>query len=236
MSVKILDVFFQDLYYFIFIIKYSFGSSCWGFFEDSFSMSFLTIPLTIIFIAVTILYVTIPFLQSKFILSKICCFQACFYSITVGHIILELKIAAIFKCPVAIFDAMLVPAPAPPISNTLFCDSMQFIFMPFSNNIYITISIFQYSQSLFQTLCIKVTSVLFIIFFMLLFNIYEPVLDGLKFRLEQPLMLKFMGDVKNSIWLHLEAVVDLQCFLGFCLHDLFKTLMSGSWCLVVMSH
>ena len=173
------------------------------------------------------------------------------YSVTVFLIILKLKIVKLliipFKCPVAIFDAMFVPAPGPQIlstygirlvSNTLFCDSMQFIFMPFSNihiiKILFFLNINYESHTVFLTLRIQITSVLYIFFFMLPFNKYEPFLDCLKFRLEQPLIFFSFSEAKNGTWLHLKAVVSLQCLLRFFLHDLFKMLMRGSCCLVVM--
>ena len=109
------------------------------------------------------------------------------------------------------------------LSNT-----MLHIFMPFSNMIVWT---YHYPDSLSLTLCIKVASVLartVLIDTMFVFNIYEPVFDGLKFRLKQPMKLFLIGYMQNSIWKHLEAVVNLHHSLTFSLHDDLKTLMCRS--------
>ena len=101
--------------------------------------------------------------------------------------------------------------------------------MPFSD--IICIAIFDYPDSLSFTLCIKVASVLALIptiVTMFVFNKYEPVFDGLKFRLKQPLKLFFMSYTQKSIWKQLKPVVNLHHSLAFSLHDYLKTLMCRS--------
>ena len=108
-------------------------------------------------------------------------------------------------------------------------NSMEVIFMPFSDKI--TQLTYHYPDSLSLTLCIKVASVHArpgLIDTMFVFNIYEPVFDGLKFRLKQPLKLFVIGYMQNCIWKHLEAVVNLHHSLAFSLHDYLKTLMCRS--------
>ena len=77
----------------------------------------------------------------------------------------------------------------PPLTATVplfLSNSMQFIFMPFSeilNEKLTEIFGYDYPDSLSLTLCIKVASVLAIIpkkETMFVFNIYEPIFDGLK--------------------------------------------------------
>ena len=100
--------------------------------------------------------------------------------------------------------------------------------MPFSDILELT---YHNPDSLSLTLCIKVASVLalnLIIDTIFVFNIYEPVFDGLKFRLKQPLKLFVIGYMQNCIWKHLEAVVNLHRSLTFSLHDYLKTLMCRS--------
>jgi hypothetical protein len=83
---------------------------------------------------------------------------------------------------------------------------MQVIFMPFSDKL--TKLAYQYPDTLSLTFCIKVASVLVLktsIVTIFVFNIIEPVFDGLKFRLKQPLKLFVIGYMQNSIWKHLEA-------------------------------
>jgi hypothetical protein len=95
----------------------------------------------------------------------------------------------------------------------------------------LVIATVRYPDSLSLTLCIKVASVLTltpILDTMFVFNIYEPVFDGLKFRLKQPMKLFLIGNMQNSIWKHLEAVVNLHHFLAFPLHDDLKTPMCRS--------
>ena len=122
----------------------------------------------------------------------------------------------------------------PPVTATIvphfLSNSMQVIFMPFPDMLK-RIFVHHYPDSLSLTLCIKVASVLalnLIIDTMFVFNIYEPVFDGLKFRLKQPMKLFLIGYMHNSIWKHLEAVVNLHHFLAFSLHDDVKTLMCRS--------
>ena len=118
----------------------------------------------------------------------------------------------------------------PPIAGTIVplfhTYPMQLIFMPFSNMLAITIV--QYPDSLSLTLRINVASVLawpLIIVTIFVFNIIEPILDGLKFRLKQPLKLFVIGYTQNSVWKHLKAVVNLHRSYAFSLHDYLKTLM-----------
>ena len=122
----------------------------------------------------------------------------------------------------------------PPLDDTIaplfLSNSMLIIFMPFSEKL-TEIFGYDYPDSLSLTLCIKVASVLartVLIDTMFVFNIYEPVFDGLKFRLKQPMKLFLIGYSQNCIWKHLEAVVNLQHFLAFSLHDFLKTLMCRS--------
>ena len=122
----------------------------------------------------------------------------------------------------------------PPVTATIvplfLSNSMQVIFMPFPDMLK-RIFIFHYPDSLSLTLCIKVASVLartVLIDTIFVFNIYEPVFDGLKFRLKQPLKLFDIGYTQNCIWKHLEAVVNLHHSLAFSLHDDLKTLMCRS--------
>jgi hypothetical protein len=75
----------------------------------------------------------------------------------------------------------------PPLTVTtlplLLTNPMQLIFMPFSDILELT---YHYPDSLSLTMCIKVASVLalnLIIDTIFVLNIYEPVFDGLKFRL-----------------------------------------------------
>jgi len=99
--------------------------------------------------------------------------------------------------------------------------------MPFSEKL-IGIFGYEYPDSLTLTLCIKVASVLAlkpIILTIFVLNIYEPVFDGLKFRLKQPLKLFVIDYMQNSIWKHLEAIVNLHNSLALSLHDYLKTLM-----------
>ena len=123
-----------------------------------------------------------------------------------------------------------LPQPTVTIVPLLLSNSMQVILMPFSEKLIRTI-IYHYPDSLSLTLCIKVASVLAlipVIDTMFVFNIYEPVFDGLKFRLKQPLKLFVIGYMQNCIWKHLEAVVNLHHSLTFSLHDYLKTLMCRS--------
>jgi hypothetical protein len=104
--------------------------------------------------------------------------------------------------------------------------------MPLSN-IHFRIASYQYPDSLSSTSCIKVATVLALalapsIETIYVFNIYEPVFDGLKFRLKQPLKPWFLGDVQNRSWENSKAVVNLKYSLAFSLHDNLKTLMRGS--------
>ena len=105
-------------------------------------------------------------------------------------------------------------------------DSMNFIFMPFSK--FSKVIKPYYSHSLFLTLRIQIASVPSTSSLLFPTNICEPVLDGLKFRLEQPFMPFIICYLEKSFWEHLKAVVNLSCFLAFSLHDLLKTLMGGS--------
>jgi hypothetical protein len=101
--------------------------------------------------------------------------------------------------------------------------------MPFSDKLEITIC--HYPDSLSLTLCIKVASVLGLTPFIdtiFVFNIYEPVLDGLKFRLKQPMKLFVIGYMKNSIWKQLEAVVNLHRSRAKSLQENLKMLMCRS--------
>ncbi len=93
--------------------------------------------------------------------------------------------------------------------------------MPFPDKL-IRRFVYQYPDSLSLALRIKVACVLAVLkvkdrIFVL--NIHVPVFDGLKFRLKQPLKLFVIGYMQNSIWKHLEAVVNLHHFLTISLHD-----------------
>ena len=108
-------------------------------------------------------------------------------------------------------------------------NSMQLIFMPFSDML--AIIMVHYTDSLSLTLCIKVASVLSLmpnIVTIYVFKIFELVCDGLKFRLKQPLKLFDISNTQNCIRKHLEAVVNLYHSLKFSLHDYLKTLMCRS--------
>jgi hypothetical protein len=96
------------------------------------------------------------------------------------------------------------------------------------------------SDSLSLIFCIQIASViarlkrasvitgLMLILTRSVFNVCEPVFDGVKFRLEQPLKLFGIGDVQNGIWKNLEAVVNLSYSLAFSLHEITKTFMCAS--------
>jgi len=123
-----------------------------------------------------------------------------------------------------------LPPPDFTIAPLFLSNSMQVIFMPFSDKLSRKF-VYHNPDSLSFTLCIKVASVLalnLIIDTIFVFNIYEPVFDGLKFRLKQPMKLFLIGYMQNSIRKHLEAVVNLHHFLAFPLHDDLKTLMCRS--------
>ena len=162
----------------------------------------------------------------------------CFDSVTIAGTILILIIVdssiIILFCHVTLFLSMLVLAPRAEFTTPLpLIDSMKFIFMPFSK--FSKVIKPYYSHSLFLTLRIQIASVPSMSSLFFPTNICEPVLDGLKFRLEQPFKPFIICNLEKSFWQHLESVVNLRCFLAFSLHYLFKTLMGGSWCLVVMS-
>ena len=158
-------------------------------------------------------------------------------SVTIAPIIFPLTLVGPYETPfffpVTLTLIMNELAPVAVTNRLLFLtDSMQFILIPFSN-IFIPISVCHYSHTLPLSLCIKVSSVPlpWIIFF----TIFEPILDSLEFRLKQPLKLLSIGYEKDSIWKHLQAIVNLHSFLAFHLHDLFKALMSCSRCLIITS-
>ena len=195
-------------------------------------MSSIPPPLTVILIVILILHESITVTAVIFELSSIYfSISVCSNSVTVEVIILALKIVdssiLIFDCQVTFSLAMFVLPPVTVKILPLFLsNSIQVIFMPFSD--ILAILKYHYSNSLSLTLCIKVASVLALIptiVTIFVFNIYEPVFDGLKFRLKQPMKLFLIGYMQNSIWKHLKAVVNLHHFLAFPLHDDLKTLM-----------
>ena len=135
-----------------------------------------------------------------------------------------------FECQVTFSTAMFVLAPPATLIFILFLsNSMHLIFMPFSDTlIFLT---YHYPDTLSLTLCIKVASVLAWPAFIdksFFFNIFEPVFDGLKFRLKQPHILFDISYTQNSIWKDLKAVVNLHHSLAFSLHNYLKMLMCRS--------
>ncbi len=109
-------------------------------------------------------------------------------------------------------------------------NSMLWIFMPFSN--YIPPAIRQYSDSFSLAICIKVPSV-YAIQIGFLFNVCKSIFDGLEFRLEQPVKLFGIGDIKNGIREHFQAVVYLHYIRAISLNDLLEKLMSNLRCLII---
>ncbi len=157
----------------------------------------------------------------------------CYSCISVGHTILRLTIVdysiwTFVNRETFSFVMFVLPPPALTTVPLFLSNSMQFIFMPFSEKL-IRIFGYHYPDSLSLTLRINVASVLawplIIVVTIFVFNIIEPILDGLKFRLKQPLKLFVIGYTQNSIWKHLKAVVNLHHFFAYSLHDYLKTLM-----------
>ena len=194
-------------------------------------------PLAVIFIIVCILCMTVSIrkhvLELPIIYSSII---ICKNTVAVPFAIFVLRITdssiRINYCNEAIHHAMCELSPLVCISHLLLCDSMQLTSIPFTN--ILRQSFCQYSHSLPLTFRINIASVFFsaVIFSI---NICKSVLDGFKFRLEQPLKLFAICKVKNGIWENLEAIVNLHNSIAFCNHNFFKTLMSRCGCLVVSS-
>ena len=193
---------------------------------------FANLPLTVILIVIMMLHESITTTEAIFVLSLIYSIIVCSNSVTVATTIFLLMIAdysiLIFLCHVTFHLVMLVLRPlAVTIVPLKLTNPMQLIFMPFSEKL-IRIFGYHYPDSLSLTLRINVASVLawpLIIVTIFVFNIIEPILDGLKFRLKQPLKLFVIGYTQSSIWKHLKAVVNLHHFFAYSLHDYLKTLM-----------
>jgi hypothetical protein len=129
----------------------------------------------------------------------------------------------------------------PKIVRVTLNKSMSAILFPFSNNFFLTEIL--YPNSLWFTFCINIAIVrelrshvisLYIIF-NFVFYIFEPIFDCLKFSLKQTLVLFDIRYMQNSIWKHLQAIVNLHHShsLAFSLQDLLKALMCHFLCLEV---
>ncbi len=121
-------------------------------------------------------------------------------------------------------------------------NSVELIFMPFSNKLFVNVRTCHNPNSLSLTFCIKVATVLAQVFPIYLsiieifvFDVSKAVFDGFKFRLKKRLKFFSISYSKNGVWKNLEAIVNYHHFLAFSLHDLLKTLMCRSWCLIVAS-
>ncbi len=133
---------FKDFFDFIPFIKSSLNSSSLCFLEHSFSVFHKKQPLTVIFIVIMMLHESITVKVVIFVLSLIYSILVCINSVTVELIIFALMIADysifIFLSRETFHLAMSVLSP---LAGTIFplylTNSMQLIFMPFSDNLVI---------------------------------------------------------------------------------------------------